>query len=51
MYKLEKEQRTKLDNIIKDYIGKIRQIRDCMFQQGDLPNQAKVEITTYRPQL
>ena len=51
MYKLGKEQRIKLDNVIKDFIGKIRMIRDCMYQQGELPNQAKVELTAYRPQL
>ena len=49
MWKLGKEQRVKLDKIIKDYIGKIRQIRDCMYQKGELPEQAKIELSTYKP--
>ena len=49
--KLGKEQQTHLDLMIKDYIGKIRQIRDCMYRKGELPEQAKVEISTYKPML
>ena len=49
MRRLEKEQRIKLDKIIKDYIGKIRQIRDCMYQRGELPESAKIELSSYKP--
>ena len=34
MRQLGKELRTNLDKIIKDYIGKVRQIRDCMYKNG-----------------
>ena len=49
MRHLGKEERIKLDKIIKDYIGKIRQIRDCMYQKGELPEQAKIELSSYKP--
>ena len=51
MRKLGKEQRTELDKIIKDYVGAIRKTRDCMFKNGLLPDQAKIEISTYKPML
>ena len=37
MRKLGKEKKTELDKIIKDYIGKIRKIRDCMYKNELLP--------------
>ena len=51
MRQLGNEQKIELDKIIKDYIGKIRKIRDCMYKNGLLPEQAKIEISTYKPQL
>ena len=51
MRQLEKEQRIELDKIIKDYIGTIRKTRDCMYKNGLLPDQAKIEISTYKPML
>ena len=51
MVKLEKEKRIETDNTIKDYIGKIRQVRDCMYERELLPKEAKVEISKYKPML
>ena len=51
MRKLGKEQKIELDKIIKDYIGTIRKLRDCMYKNGLLPDQAKVELSTYKPML
>ena len=37
MRRLGKEKKIELDKIIKDYIGKIRKTRDCMYKNGLLP--------------
>ena len=49
--KMSKDKLTKLDKIIKDYVGKIRKIRDCMYEKELLPKEARVETTNYRPML
>ena len=33
------------------YVGKIRKSRDCQFAKGKLPDQARVELSNYRPML
>ena len=49
--KLNKEKLIEIDKIIKDYIGKIRQIRDCLFEKELIPRESKVETSKYRPML
>ena len=48
---MDKNHRTEIDRIIKDYIGHIRRKRDTMYRAGLLPINAIVETTTYKPQL
>ena len=43
---MEKKEREELDNIIKDYYGKIRKRRDIMYRAGQLP----ILMLSLRPQ-
>ena len=51
LLRMESNHRVDLDRIIKDYIGQIRRKRDVMYRAGQLPINAIVETTTYKPQL
>ena len=35
--------------MIKMYISNIRKSRDCQYAKGRLPNEARVELSNYRP--
>ena len=48
---MNKEKKLGLDKTIKDYIRKIRKTRDCLFEKGKLPREARVELSNYRPML
>ena len=44
-------EKIKIDGIIKDFIGKIRLIRDNLYKNGFLPEYSIVETTGYRPNM
>ena len=49
--KTEEARIKKIDKVIKEFIDKIRKSRDCQYAKGKLPNEARVELTNYRPML
>ena len=47
--RLDNKSKEEIDNIIKDYIGKVRRKRDTMYRMNILPINALVETSTYKP--
>ena len=43
LLKMENQNKTELDSVIKDYIGRIRKMRDYMYKNQMLPINAIIE--------